>query len=51
MLIIHESKTLMFFLNSTISRFETQSIASIKGEEMDVAINDIHNSKVFFERP
>ena len=40
------SKTNVLF-NSTISRFETQSIASIKGEEMDVAINDIHNSKVY----
>lgn len=34
------------FVLNTISRFETQSIASIKGEEMDVAINDIHNSKL-----
>ena len=38
-------KILILFL-STISRFETQSIASIKGEDMDSIIDGFHTTKV-----
>ena len=41
-------KILILFL-STISRFETQSIASIKGEDMDSIIDGFHTTKV--EKP
>ncbi|CAG5096156.1 Oidioi.mRNA.OKI2018_I69.XSR.g14495.t1.cds [Oikopleura dioica] len=34
------------FVLNTISRFETQSIASIKGEDMDSLIDSFHHTKV-----
>lgn len=34
------------FVLNTISRFETQSIASIKGEDMDQLVDGIHNVKL-----